>query len=253
MLNSRDLSLLHWKVQEKYHELEKVCWEKHKIKFINVGTVRDEEYQQLLFSYGRTDKSKSIVTKQAKPSFHWDKVGLAVDVCPVDSKGNCKWNDTQSFLTIAKEAVLLGFTAGANWKSFPDLPHLQLDGGLTASQIWAGKRPSWFYDKKPVDKPIPKVNPIEILYQKSIVGSLTYWSNINSTGYADGSFVSTLIRNYCRYITGKAYSLEDAVDFIRAKGLISSVDYWVENAVSNGRCRADYTNVLIERLAGTIK
>ena len=42
-------------------------------------TVRDLEYQAALYAKGRTEPG-AIVTNQKKPSFHWDKVGLAFDI-----------------------------------------------------------------------------------------------------------------------------------------------------------------------------
>ncbi len=54
--------------------------------------------------------------------------GLAVDIVPLDSRGNTFWPDVGSPLwkAIADIMVKHGFDAGLYWKDFPDAPHYQL-------------------------------------------------------------------------------------------------------------------------------
>lgn len=141
MLDSRDITKLHWKVRIKAEQLVKNCAIKG-IKIQVISTVRDEEYQNKLYQQGRTTPG-SIVTNVSKPTFHSDKVGLAFDVVPVVS-GSAVWGDNNLWKVIGEEGVKLGLTWGGNWKSFVDKPHFQLDEGLKSSDIINGKRPSWF-------------------------------------------------------------------------------------------------------------
>lgn len=153
MLNSRKTELLNWKVQELLAQLEKNC-AKRGVTFKIIGTVRDQEYQTYIYQQGRT-RPGNIVTNAKFTSFHRDDVGLAFDLCPwVNSK--LDWNAQKEYSIIQEEARKLGFTCGADWKSFPENAHFQLDGGLTSSQILAGKRPSWF-----VKPQLKKETPME--------------------------------------------------------------------------------------------
>ena len=44
----------------------------------------------------------------------------------------------------AQIAKSLGFEWGGDWKSFKDMPHLQMLGGVTLAQYRQGKRPFWY-------------------------------------------------------------------------------------------------------------
>lgn len=154
MINSRDINLLHWKAKEKCIELLENC-KKRGVNLLVTSTVRDNEYQGMLYAQGRT-KSGNKVTNLKTPTFHSNKVGLAFDVVPLNSKGRANWNDIRAFNIAGEEGVKLGLTWGGNWKSFVDKPHFQLSDGLSSKDIRNGKRPKWFYDPEPTQPTCPK-------------------------------------------------------------------------------------------------
>lgn len=89
--------------------------------------LRTWEEQAKLYDQGRTLPGK-IVTK-APPGFSWHNFGLAVDVVPdnIQDPGlQLDWNEAhpvwKQILGIAKPYQL---AEGAEWRSFPDFPHLQ--------------------------------------------------------------------------------------------------------------------------------
>jgi peptidoglycan L-alanyl-D-glutamate endopeptidase CwlK len=86
-------------------------------------TFRTKEEQDALYAQGRTKPGK-IVTRARYPySAHcW---GVAFDFCR-NVKGR-EWDNSDSFFhKVGSIGVSLGLEWGGNWKSFVDLPHLQL-------------------------------------------------------------------------------------------------------------------------------
>ena len=139
MLNSRDISLLRSDVAANCRKWIELC----KAEGLNVlvtQTVRDAEYQAYLYAQGRTRKG-SIVTNSKKPTFHWDKAGLAFDFCK-NVKGH-EYDDAAFFKKAAAIAKQMGFSWGGDWKSFPDRPHIQWDEGgkYSGSDVRAGRLP----------------------------------------------------------------------------------------------------------------
>ena len=139
MLESRDISLLRSDVEENCRKWLEHC----KAAGLNVlitNTVRDKEYQEYLYAQGRT-RPGSIVTNGRTPTFHADTAGLAFDFCK-NVKGH-EYDDTAFFQKAAAIAKEMGFSWGGDWKSFPDMPHIQWDNGgqWTGSMILAGKLP----------------------------------------------------------------------------------------------------------------
>lgn len=139
MLDSRDISLLRPDVERNCQKWLERC----KAAGLNVlitSTVRDREYQEYLYAQGRT-RPGSIVTNGKTPTFHADTAGLAFDFCK-NVKGH-EYDDTAFFREAAAIAKEMGFSWGGDWKSFPDMPHIQWDnqGAWTSSMILAGKLP----------------------------------------------------------------------------------------------------------------
>ncbi|GAA0449393.1 MAG: M15 family metallopeptidase [Bacillota bacterium] len=52
------------------------------------------------------------------------------------------WTVNAKWKRVAAIGKSLGFEWGGDWSSFKDYPHLQMTGGLTLSQLQAGKRPN---------------------------------------------------------------------------------------------------------------
>lgn len=139
MLNSRDISLLRDDVEANCRKWIELC----KAEGLNVlvtSTVRDLEYQAQLYEQGRT-RPGSIVTNSKKPTFHWDKAGLAFDFCK-NVKGH-EYDDDAFFRKAAAIAKKMGFSWGGDWRSFVDKPHIQWDEGgkYKSSDILAGRFP----------------------------------------------------------------------------------------------------------------
>lgn len=124
MLNSRDISLLRPDVAANCRKLIALCG-RAGYQIAVTSTVRDDEYQQYLYAQGRS-RSGSIVTNSPTPTFHWDKAGLAFDVCQ-NIRGR-EYSDEGFWRTVSRIGKDMGFTWGGNWKSFADKPHFQWDG-----------------------------------------------------------------------------------------------------------------------------
>lgn len=139
MLNSRDISLLRDDVSANCRTLIELCG-KAGFPVLVTSTVRDNAYQQYLYAQGRT-RSGSIVTNSPTPTFHWDKAGLAFDVCQ-NIKGK-EYNDEAFWVTVSRIGKAMGFTWGGDWKSIADKPHFQWDGNgaYTGTMVRNGKLP----------------------------------------------------------------------------------------------------------------
>ena len=139
MLNSRDIDRLRPDVAANCRKWLELCKEAG-LNVLVTQTVRDKEYQESLYAQGRT-KPGSIVTNGKVPTFHADTAGLAFDFCK-NVKGH-EYDDNAFFHKAAAIAKGLGFSWGGDWKSFPDMPHIQWDnqGAWTSKMILAGKLP----------------------------------------------------------------------------------------------------------------
>lgn len=103
----------------------------HGIYIEIVQGLRSWQQQQDLYNQGRT-KPGSVVTN-CKPGYSWHNFGMAVDVCPdkyLDVAGfQPNWVDSHpDWQMIHKCALDLGFVCGADFRTFPDKPHLQMTG-----------------------------------------------------------------------------------------------------------------------------
>ena len=139
MLNSRDINLLRPDVAANCSKWVERC-KSAGLNVLITNTVRDKEYQEYLYAQGRT-RPGSIVTNGRTPTFHANTAGLAFDFCK-NVKGH-EYDDTAFFRKAAAIAKEMGFSWGGDWKSFPDMPHIQWDNGgkWTSSMILAGKLP----------------------------------------------------------------------------------------------------------------
>lgn len=105
--------------------------------------------QNELYAKGRTKPGNVVTNARGGQSYH--NYGLAVDFFLVSADGKkAIWNTRvdldkdgkRDWLEVVAIAKQLGFEWGGDWSSFPDYPHLQMSGGLSISQLQAGKRPS---------------------------------------------------------------------------------------------------------------
>ena len=127
MLNSRDIDMLRQDVAANCRTWLDRC-KAAGLPVLITNTVRDGEYQAYLYEQGRT-RPGGIVTNSPIPTFHADHAGLAFDFCK-NVKGQ-EYSDTAFFRAAADLAKEMGFSWGGDWKSFPDLPHIQWDNGGT--------------------------------------------------------------------------------------------------------------------------
>ncbi|MGN8648305.1 M15 family metallopeptidase [Gracilibacillus sp. HCP3S3_G5_1] len=102
---------------------------------------RSNARQNELYAQGRTTSGKVVTNAKGGQSYH--NYGLAVDYFLVSDDGKkALWTVNSDWKRVAEIAKSLGFEWGGDWTSFKDYPHLQMDGGLSISQLQAGKRPS---------------------------------------------------------------------------------------------------------------
>lgn len=247
MLNSRDTSLLHWKVQELLKQLIINC-KKRGVEFKVISTVRDLEYQKYLYAQGRTRKG-NIVTNIEKPSFHWDKVGLAFDVVPVVN-GKIDWNANKEYQIIGEEGRKLGFTWGGDWKSFSDKPHFQLDGGLKSSQIIAGQRPSWFNDKPTTVKDPLLVN-LQKLQSKGLISNSVSWYDWLNKDSVDGKLLSYIFINYAKYKKSPC-DVSSSIKVAHANKIITDLNFYSNACIKNEPIKSEWIKIIIDRIAKNI-
>lgn len=91
--------------------------------------LRSYNEQEQLYCKGRTAPGPIVTNCQPGHSYH--NFGLAVDVFPDGVDGGPDWNSSHpAWQAIHEEAMNLGFTCGADFRTFPDKPHLQMTGPL---------------------------------------------------------------------------------------------------------------------------
>lgn len=105
------------------------------IELIVTSTYRDYEAQERLYAIGRTiEKARKPVTN-AKAGHSWHNFKVAYDVVPLIS-GKAVWNARdpvwKEVIRLGKEA---GAEAGADWQSFPDMPHFQVTPTVSGLHI----------------------------------------------------------------------------------------------------------------------
>ena len=114
--------------------------------FITDG-FRSSTDQEALYAQGRTSNGSIVTNARGGQSYH--NYGLAVDFALKNAQGQAIWNmqydgngngkaDWMEVVEIAKD---LGFDWGGDWPGFKDYPHLQMDFGLSISQLQQGYRP----------------------------------------------------------------------------------------------------------------
>src|SRR5690625_2432940 len=101
---------------------------------------RSNKRQNELYAQGRT-KPGNIVTN-ARAGQSWHNYGIAVDFFLTSNDGKkAIWTVNAKWRRAAQIGKQLGFEWGGDWKSFKDYPHLQMTGGLSLSQLQAGRKP----------------------------------------------------------------------------------------------------------------
>ena len=142
----------HKDVNKRAEELIRRCWAEN-VFIVFTDGLRTNEDQAVLYGKGRKsyvyngkqygNPSAKIVTN-AKPGSSMHNYGLALDFVTCDGYGkNIDWVVGTKWKRAAAIAKELGFNWGGDWKSFYDAPHIEYSNGYTASQIQAGKWPTF--------------------------------------------------------------------------------------------------------------
>nr|WP_090767321.1 M15 family metallopeptidase [Bacillus sp. OK048] len=108
---------------------------------------RSAEDQDRLYEKGRTAEGSIVTHAKGGESFH--NFGLAVDFAIKTPSEDVIWdmqydgnqNGKSDWNEVVELAKALGFEWGGDWEQFKDYPHLQMNFGLTLSELQNGKRP----------------------------------------------------------------------------------------------------------------
>lgn len=260
------------KIEDLNPYIQSICKEHIKLsekripnsKVITTSTLRNQAKQEILYSYGREDKTKQIVTNAKLVKGHG--FGLAYDLAVIiNNKAIYKQEHLpegypltyrQIWDIIGTIGESLGMQWAYRWKSFPETCHFDMLEGLTTIELHAGKRPSIWY-KNPIDfeyESKPKQTPLEILSSKYIISSIRLedWNKWTKNGImVECSNVKALITNFYRYFSGKNDYIE-AVNFLYSKQIISSKEFWLDLCVRSKKVQSEYVDILIKRMADYI-
>ncbi|WP_079708633.1 peptidoglycan-binding protein [Paraliobacillus ryukyuensis] len=144
--SERNMGAVHSVVKEATLELIKRAYKEGILVQISDG-FRSYAEQNTLYAKGRTAGGSVVTNARGGQSYH--NFGLAVDYFLVSDDGNkALWNVNKDWRRVAAIGKSLGFEWGGDWSSFKDYPHLQMTGGLSLSQLRAGKKPNLNSDEK---------------------------------------------------------------------------------------------------------
>ncbi|MCY7567009.1 peptidoglycan-binding protein [Bacillus safensis] len=130
---------IHSVVKESAIEMIKQAYKEGIFVQITSG-YRSFAEQNKLYAQGRTAPGKIVTNAKGGQSNH--NYGLAIDYVLLSADGKkALWTVNKKWRRVAQIGKSLGFSWGGDWKSFKDYPHLEMMGGLTLSQLQAGKRP----------------------------------------------------------------------------------------------------------------
>lgn len=105
--------------------------------------------QDALYAQGRTKPGKVVTKARGGESNH--NFGVAIDFALLLADGRSVSWDTlmdadkdslPDWSEVVEEAKKLGFAWGGDWRTFKDMPHLEMTFGITTAQLRAGKRPT---------------------------------------------------------------------------------------------------------------
>ncbi|MNC12548.1 Peptidoglycan L-alanyl-D-glutamate endopeptidase CwlK precursor [compost metagenome] len=119
------------------------------VQIIITQGLRTIAEQDALYAQGRT-KPGSIVTN-ARGGYSNHNFGWAIDFALLlPDKRTVSWDTLRDddkdslpdWSEVVEEAKKLGFEWGGDWRSFLDLPHLQMVFGLSTTQLRVGREPT---------------------------------------------------------------------------------------------------------------
>ncbi|MES2685727.1 MAG: M15 family metallopeptidase [Pseudomonadota bacterium] len=159
MKNSRNLDDLLPNVKLRVQSMLARCaadpwFVENGITVLVTSTLRDNESQTALYAQGRTTPGK--VVTNAKAGYSWHNFACAVDVVPLrngiavwgtkgdgidDNPADDKTDDMEVWQRIARHGKQAGLEWAGDWESFKEYAHFQYTGGLSMSELRAGKVP----------------------------------------------------------------------------------------------------------------
>jgi hypothetical protein len=141
MIDSRKMEELHMTLQQAFAELKNRVKRALDIDIMITSTYRDFEYQDYLYSIGRTiEKNKPIVTN-AKGGESIHNYRLAFDFAPLESNGSIDWSSKNKKWRLTGELWEgMGGVWGGNFISLVDLGHCEYTGGLKLTDLKNGSK-----------------------------------------------------------------------------------------------------------------
>ncbi|RCX22971.1 peptidoglycan L-alanyl-D-glutamate endopeptidase CwlK [Fontibacillus phaseoli] len=124
------------------------CYAREVYVIITQG-LRTYAEQDALFAQGRTKPGKIVTKARGGESNH--NFGVAIDFALLLADGrSVSWDTLRDadkdslpdWSEVVEEAKKLGFAWGGDWRSFKDMPHLEMTFGLSTAQLRAGRRPT---------------------------------------------------------------------------------------------------------------
>lgn len=140
--------------------------------------------------YGQPGKSK---VSNAKPGYSNHNFGVAIDYVLTNKEGTATtWEVNKDWKRVAAIAKKLGFAWGGDWTSFKDYPHLEMTGGLSTSQMRAGKKPNIKTSFTPIKgateapaaAPAPKKEEVKKMPNPNFDDAVKF---VKAMGISDGS------------------------------------------------------------------
>ncbi|CAH0284243.1 Peptidoglycan L-alanyl-D-glutamate endopeptidase CwlK [Peribacillus simplex] len=163
---------------------------------------RSLEEQAALYGQGRvysyngknySNLAKPIVTN-AKPGQSYHNFGLAIDYFIVSDDGKrAIWTVDSKWQRVAAIGKDLGFKWGGDWSSFKDYPHLEMTGGLSFTQLQAGKEPHLTFKLEKMEMPKTSKGDSQIISIQNTLNS-RYKTAIEGDGFYGPKTRSALIK-----------------------------------------------------------
>ncbi len=107
--------------------------------------------QNELYKQGRSKPGPVVTNATGGQSIH--NYGLALDMFITNKAGETASWPADKLTEVAQIAKSLGFEWGGDWKSFKDIPHIQMTGGLSVAQLRAGQKPNISLNNAAATKP----------------------------------------------------------------------------------------------------
>lgn len=120
--------------------------------------------QDALYAQGRMKPGKKVTKARGGYSNH--NFGVAIDFALLLADGRSVTWDTlmdadkdslPDWSEVVEEAKKLGFAWGGDWRSFTDMPHLEMTFGISTAEFRAGRRPT----QAQIDAAMAQINRIK--------------------------------------------------------------------------------------------